>query len=180
MGDTGTETSYRVVERRPDDLDVPTAHALWRLRQDVFVVEQECPYPDLDGRDLLPTTRHLVLEEVAGDGAPEVVGCLRLLDAADAADEQEGPVRLGRVVLARRVRGRGLADLLVRAALDRVGDREVVLDAQEPLAGWYAGFGWEVSGPGFLEDGIPHVPMRRPADGGPAVVPPDPADPAEL
>ena len=96
------------------------------------------------------------------------------------AEEQDGPVRLGRVVLARRVRGRGLADLLVRAALDRVGDREVVLDAQEPLAGWYAGFGWEVSGPGFLEDGIPHVPMRRPADGGPAVVPPDPADPAEL
>jgi ElaA protein len=51
----------------------------------------------------------------------------------------------------------------MRAALDAIGDRPVVLDAQSPLAGWYASFGFEVTGEEFLDDGIPHVPMRRAA-----------------
>ena len=46
-------------------------------------------------------------------------------------------------------------------ALQVCGGRDVVLDAQSPLADWYAGFGFEVTGPEFLEDGIPHLPMRR-------------------
>ncbi len=49
----------------------------------------------------------------------------------------------------------------MQAALDVCPDRDVVLDAQTPLAGWYVSLGFEVSGPEFLEDGIPHVPMRR-------------------
>jgi ElaA protein len=133
-----------------DDLDARTAYDVWRLRQDVFVVEQACPYPDLDGRDLEPGTRHVLL--TGGDGALQ--GYLRLLDDG-------GVARIGRVVLAPAARGRGLADQLVRAALAESAGREVVLDAQSPLAGWYAGFGFEVSGPEFLEDGIAHLPMRR-------------------
>ncbi|WP_127479209.1 GNAT family N-acetyltransferase [Nocardioides pantholopis] len=132
------------------DLDPRTAYELWRLRQDVFVVEQACPYPDLDGRDLEPGTRH-VLGRLDG----ELVGCARVLDDG-------GQARIGRVALARPARGRGLADLLIRAALAETGDRPCVLDAQSPLAGWYAGFGFEVSGPEFVEDGIAHLPMRRP------------------
>lgn len=143
-----------------DELDARTAYAVWRLRQDVFVVEQACPYPDLDGRDLEPGTRHVVLEE---DGA--LLGYLRLLDDGDHW-------RIGRVVLTRTARGRGLADTLMTAALAQChgsgqsfGDsRAVVLAAQSPLAGWYATFGFEVTGPEFLDDGIPHLPMRlRPA-----------------
>ena len=89
-----------------------------------------------------------------------VVGYARVLDDDDHA-------RIGRVVLAKEVRGRGLADVLVRAALTVLGDRAAVLDAQSPLAGWYAGFGFEVTGPEFVEDGISHLPMRRGArDGG--------------
>jgi ElaA protein len=133
-----------------DDLDARTAYDVWRLRQDVFVVEQACPYPDLDGRDLEPGTRHVLL--TGDDGALQ--GYLRLLDDG-------GVARIGRVVLAPAARGRGLADQLVRAALAESAGREVVLDAQSPLAGWYAGFGFEVSGPEFLEDGIAHLPMRR-------------------
>jgi ElaA protein len=133
-----------------DDLDARTAYDVWRLRQDVFVVEQACPYPDLDGRDLEPGTRHVLLTRA--DGALQ--GYLRLLDDG-------GVARIGRVVLAPAARGRGLADELVRAALAESAGREVVLDAQSPLAGWYAGFGFEVSGPEFLEDGIAHLPMRR-------------------
>jgi ElaA protein len=134
-----------------DDLDARAAYEVWRLRQDVFVVEQRSPYPDLDGRDLEPTTRHLLLTE-----DDVLVGYLRLLDDGNCA-------RIGRVVVARSARGRGLADELMRAALAETGPRAVRLDAQTGLAGWYAGYGFEVCGPEFDEDGVLHLPMLRPA-----------------
>jgi ElaA protein len=131
-----------------DELDARTAYDVWRLRQDVFVVEQECPYPDLDGRDLEPGTRHVLLRE-----DDRLLGYGRVLD--------DGAVwRIGRVVLAREARGRGLADPLLEAALDACPDRPVVMAAQSPLRGWYERFGFEVDGPEFLDDGIPHLPMR--------------------
>ena len=131
-----------------DQLDATTAYAVWRLRQDVFVVEQECPYPDLDGRDDEPGTRHVVLDD---EGA--VLGYARVLDDGDAW-------RIGRVVLAREARGRGLADAVMDTALQLSKGRDVVLDAQSPLADWYARFGFRVDGPEFVEDGTPHLPMR--------------------
>lgn len=138
-----------------DELDARTAYDVWRLRQDVFVVEQDCAYPDLDGRDPEPGTRHLLLDE---EGA--LVGYLRILD--------DGEVwRIGRVVLARSARGRGLADRLMTGALSVCGDRPVVLDAQTGLADWYESHGFRRSGPEFLEDGIPHVPMRLTRPNGP-------------
>lgn len=141
-----------------DDLDVRTAYDIWRLRQDVFIIEQACPYPDLDGRDLEPGTRHVVLREAEG-----LLGCARVLD--------DGRVwRIGRVVLARSARGRGLANGLMEATLQVCRGRDVVLDAQSPLAGWYATFGFIVSGPEFLDDGIPHLPMRRVDDSGRSAV----------
>ena len=48
----------------------------------------------------------------------------------------------------------------MQTALDVCPDRDVVLDAQSPLVGWYENFGFEVTGQEFLEDGIPHLPMR--------------------
>lgn len=129
-------------------LDAATAYAVWKLRQDVFVVEQDCPYPDLDGRDDEPGTRH-VLMRVEGT----LVGYARVLDDADVW-------RIGRVALAKVARGKGLADLVMQTALQVAPDRDVVLDAQAPLERWYATFGFVASGPEFLEDGIPHVPMR--------------------
>lgn len=137
-----------------DELDPRTGYALWRLRQQVFVVEQASPYPDLDGRDLEPATRHVLL----GDGA-EVVGCLRVLDDGDHA-------RIGRVAVTPAARGRGLAAELMAAALALTGDRAVRLDAQTGLRDWYAGYGFEVAGPEFVEDGVAHLPMHRAA--GPA------------
>jgi ElaA protein len=136
-----------------DELDAGTAYELWRLRQDVFVVEQECIYPDLDGRDREPDTRHVWVED---DGVP--VGYLRVL-----ADP--GHARIGRVLVARPHRGRGLADGMLRAALDLVGAGASVLDAQSYLVGWYERFGFVATGPEFLDDGIPHVPMSRPGRG---------------
>lgn len=133
-------------------LDAATIYGLLRLRIDVFVVEQDCPWQDLDGRDLDPTTTHFW---VAATGrAAEPLGCLRVVRLAET-------LRIGRVCVARSERGRGLAAALMRAALDEFGDRPCVLDAQSHLAGYYAGFGFQVCGEEFIEDGIPHLPMRR-------------------
>ena len=146
-----TDPEITVVAVPFGELDADTAYAVWRLRQTVFVVEQECPYPDLDGRDPEPGTLHVVLRE--GD---DVLGYARVLD-----DGTEW--RIGRVVLAPAGRGLALAELLMTASLESCPGRDVVLDAQSPLADWYAGFGFSVDGDEFLEDGIPHVPMRRAA-----------------
>ena len=143
--------SARVLTTAFDDLPARTAYDVWRLRQQVFVIEQDCPYPDLDGRDLEDTTRHVVLLE-----DDSVVGTLRVLDDGDA-------MRIGRVVVAAAGRGRGLAALMMDAAMAVCGDREVRLDAQTGLSGFYAAYGFEVTGPEFDEDGIRHVPMGRAA-----------------
>lgn len=135
------------------DLDARTLYELLRLRVDVFVVEQACPYDELDGRDLEERARHYWL---AGDGRPApILGCLRLLK------EREGAYRIGRVCTDRSVRGRGLGKQLMEAALAEVGDGAAVLDAQEDRAGFYRGFGFAPSGPVYDLDGIAHVPMRR-------------------
>ncbi|NGM11670.1 GNAT family N-acetyltransferase [Verrucosispora sp. WMMA2044] len=132
------------------ELDTHTFHDLVRLRVDVFVVEQECAYPELDGRDVEPGTRHLWLTR---DGAP--VAYLRIL--ADPG----GVARIGRVVVAPTARGDGHAGRLMTAALAEIGDRPCVLDAQSHLVDFYTRHGFTVSGPEYVEDGIPHTPMSR-------------------
>lgn len=134
------------------ELSARTFHDLLKLRVDVFVVEQECPYPELDGRDVEPGTRHLWLER---DGVP--LAYLRILTDPD------GVARIGRVVVAKEARGDGYAGRLMAAALAEVGDRPCVLEAQSYLVGFYGRHGFTVSGPEYVEDGIPHTPMRRDA-----------------
>jgi ElaA protein len=131
------------------ELDADLAYEVWRLRQQVFVVEQHSPYPDLDGRDREPSAWHLLFRQ---DG--RLVGYARVLDDGDWA-------RLGRVAVATDARGRGYANQLVQRALDTIGDREIRLDAQVGLTGWYASHGFEVVGPEFDDDGVLHVPMIR-------------------
>ena len=122
---------------------------LCRLRVDVFVVEQECPYPELDGRDVEPATVHVWLESEG-----RVAATIRVLD--------DGATRaIGRVATAAPFRGRGLAARLMHEGLALSEGFPVTLGAQAHLQGWYEQFGFRLSGPGYVEDGIPHVPMRR-------------------
>ncbi|QYN33161.1 GNAT family N-acetyltransferase [Pseudonocardia sp. DSM 110487] len=148
--DTETATVHRAWAA---DLAPSTLYELLRLRVDVFVVEQACPYAELDGRDLEDGARHFWL---GGDGKPEpVLGCVRLLR------EPTGEFRIGRLCTARSVRGRGLGRQLMEAALAEVGDRTCLLDAQEHLAGFYREFGFGQVGESYDWDGVAHVPMRR-------------------
>lgn len=149
----------------PLDLDAGTLYRILQLRVDVFVVEQQCPFLDLDGRDLEPGTRWLWATE---DG--KVIATLRILR------EDRATARIGRVATARQARASGVATVLMRRALevldadaasadDLPAGIEVVLDAQTPLAAWYQRLGFEPAGAEYLEDGISHLPMRRPGDG---------------
>jgi ElaA protein len=135
------------------DLTAAQLYAILRLRCDVFVVEQECAYPEVDGCDLLPGTRHLWISG-SDDG---VDAYLRVLA------EPGGAGRIGRVVTAKSARGRGLAGELMAAALGGAPG-EFVLDAQTYAQGLYARFGFVADGEEFLDDGIPHITMRRPAE----------------
>lgn len=138
-----------VTSKRFAELTTIELYELLRLRCDVFVVEQACAYPELDGRDTEPGTVHHWI----ADG-PVIAAYLRALT------EPDGTTRIGRVVTAPAARGRGLAAELV----DRVTsttDGPIVLDAQSYLVEWYERLGYAVAGDEFVEDGIPHVPMRR-------------------
>lgn len=136
----------------PADVAPDTLYRILQLRVDVFVVEQACAYRELDGRDLDPHARLLWIEDDTG----AILATLRLVPDEDGA-------RIGRVATARHARAQGHAARLVTRALELTdaAGQDVALDAQAPLAGWYARFGFRRTGPDFVEDGIPHVPMTR-------------------
>lgn len=139
------------------DVSPATLYAILKLRVDVFVVEQNCPYPDLDGADTAPST----LLMWAADDAGRVLATSRILDAADGAR------RIGRVCAATQARRGGTASAMMAAAIELCGaGATIVLDAQAQLEGWYERFGFVRDGADFLEDDILHLPMRRLPDAG--------------
>lgn len=131
------------------ELTAAQLYDILRLRVDVFVVEQKAAYPELDGRDLRPDTRHLWFSDDTG-----VTSYLRVLRDPD------GVRRIGRVVTAASARGAGLAARLMEAALTVPG--EYVLDAQTYVQAFYARYGFVAEGEEYVDDdGIPHIRMRR-------------------
>jgi ElaA protein len=144
--DARTLRSARFAELTPAEL-----YGLLRLRVDVFVVEQACPYPELDGRDVEPGTVHLWFADDSG----EVLSTVRVLE--NGADRV-----IGRVATAASARGRGLSAELVRRGIELCEGRTVDIGAQTYLEQWYERFGFRRSGPDYVEDGIPHLPMRLP------------------
>ena len=140
-------SEVQVFARHLTELAPETLYGILQLRVDVFVVEQECPYPELDGRDLEADALMMWIE---AEGA--IAAHVRLL--CDGEDR-----RIGRVVTNPALRGQGFAAALIRDAMRRSKGRTIRLDAQAHLEKWYASFGFSADGPEFLEDGIPHVPM---------------------
>ena len=134
-------------------MDPIVLYKILQIRTDVFVVEQNCPYPELDGRDLEPDS-----EQVWVTVDDEIAGTIRILRDSDA-------LRIGRVVVAAKHRGTGVARELFTYALERCAnidsDSKLVLDAQAPLQDWYGSFGFKPVGEIFMEDGIPHITMER-------------------
>ncbi len=138
--------------RRFEELSAEELYRILQLRVDVFVVEQQCPYPELDGLDR--EALHCWLEE-----GERVMAYLRVMERG-----AESPwVSIGRVVS--RERGRGLGARIlregVRAAREMLGAEAVYLEAQTYAAGFYEKQGFRRISEEFPLDGIPHVKMLR-------------------
>lgn len=139
------------------ELSLDELYALLKLRSDVFVVEQACAYPDLDGADRTEGVVHLMDYD---DSTATMRRYARL-----GLDKNDGAVHIGRVVVSPAVRGKGQGRELVARAVQeaesRWPGRELRLAAQTYAQKLYSGQGFVVSGPVFLEDGIEHVHMAR-------------------
>jgi len=141
---------------RWDEIDKLTPRALYamlKLRVDVFVVEQKCPYPEIDGKDF----EALHLRILDGE---ELAASLRVLPP-----EQDGkPVKIGRVVVAPDYRGYKLGQRLMKEAIEfaqaRFPGTALELGGQSHLQKFYGSFGFVAISEEYLEDGIPHVDMR--------------------
>ncbi|MFD2176474.1 GNAT family N-acetyltransferase [Veronia pacifica] len=129
---------------------------LLRLRCEVFVVEQECAYQDLDGHDLHRDTLHLL-----GYRDDKLTAYARILPK-DLAYPQ---IAIGRVVTASTERGNGAGHELVGQALLEIKQRwpgdAVVMGAQSHLIDFYRQHGFDISSDEYMEDGIPHTDMIK-------------------
>lgn len=137
-----------------DELSAAALYEMLRLRQQIFVVEQRSPYPDLDGCDRSAWHLRLWAEGALG-------GYLRLLPPQGAASS----LRIGRVAVATGLRGQGLGRRLIAEALvfcdTRHPGQPVVLAAQLYLVRLYEGLGFATASGPYDDFGVAHVEMTR-------------------
>ncbi|WP_119790310.1 GNAT family N-acetyltransferase [Flavobacterium anhuiense] len=137
-----------------DELTNHEMYNMLRLRSDVFVVEQNCPYLDLDNKD--QKGFHLLYY-----ADNKLAGVTRLLPKGVSYDE----VSIGRVVIAKSHRGLGLGVKLMEASIEgceeKFGKGPIRISAQYHLSKFYQSLGFVEQGEVYDEDGIPHIGMLR-------------------
>ncbi|WP_037171276.1 GNAT family N-acetyltransferase [Rhizobium sp. Pop5] len=137
-----------------DEFSARELYDLLRMRVDVFVVEQNCPYPELDGKDV--DALHLRLLD---DG--ELLASARILKPHEPQD----PSKIGRVVVSPAHRGKRLGDALMSEAItacERLFPANpIALSAQAHLRRFYESFSFIGTSEEYLEDGISHIDMVR-------------------
>ena len=142
---------------RFDELGVVELDAIYRARQQVFVIEQQCIYLDADGHD----AHSLHLAAWAGDPALPLAYARVVHPGRKYAEPS-----IGRVITTEAARGTGLGRELVRRAValctEAFPGRGIRISAQTRLERFYAEFGFVAVGAPYLEDGIPHTEMLRP------------------
>lgn len=134
--------------KRFDELTTKELYEILRTRAEIFVVEQNCPYQDLDGIDY--ESLHVFSEE-----GGRVTSCLRVFK------KDEETAQIGRVVTLKH--GTGLGGKLLKEGIEQAKlkfrPKQLYLEAQCYAAGFYAREGFEVCSDEFMLDGIPHYEM---------------------
>jgi ElaA protein len=137
-----------------EEITTAELYEIIKARVDVFVVEQDCPYPDLDGYD--QQAIHLWAEQ-----ENNVLAYCRIFDKGIKYNETS----IGRVLTSEKGRGKNLGKQLIQYALETIENRfktlEVRISAQDYLLRFYSGFGFQDTGKKYLEDNIPHTEMFR-------------------
>lgn len=153
---SGTSASWQFSRFR--DLSVDDLYAIVRLRESVFIVEQNCPYPDSDGRD--PLAWHLLGWRDGQDGK-ELVAYARIFEPGIRYHEAS----IGRIVTAPTVRGTGLGKQLMVEALARAerlaANGPIKIAAQRRLENFYEQYAFRSVSEPYEEDGIIHIDMIR-------------------
>lgn len=137
-----------------EEITTSELYEIVKARVDVFVVEQDCPYPDLDGYD--QKAIHIWAEE-----DQNVLAYCRIFNKGIKYPETS----IGRVLTTEKARGKSLGKQLIQYAVETIENRfhtsEVRISAQDYLLRFYSGFGFEDTGKKYLEDNIPHTEMFR-------------------
>ncbi|MBR2042130.1 MAG: GNAT family N-acetyltransferase [Oscillospiraceae bacterium] len=139
-----------LVIKKFDELTVDELYDILKLRVDVFVVEQNCPYPEIDGKD--QNAYHIWLKDEDG-----IVSYLRVLDKGVSFED----AALGRVISAKRRKGYGTILLKegIRIAKEKFGADKITIEAQVYARKFYENVGFKKVSEEFLEDEIPHILM---------------------
>jgi len=146
-----------------DDLSALDVYAMLAARSEVFVVEQQCVYGDVDGQDA--GAWHLLVYRRSADARPKLAGYLRVLLPSAEGDAEESDIRIGRVLTTAGFRGIGLGQAMLERTLGLIREQwpgqPIRLHAQARLQRFYASFEFEPISDVHVEDDIPHIWMRR-------------------
>jgi ElaA protein len=148
-------SSFAFVFKPFYQLSLDELYALMVLRQEIFVVEQNCPYLDADGKD--QGSWHVMMYQ-----NDILVGCTRLLPLGLSYPDYPS---IGRVVVSAKVRNTGAGKVLMQTSIDKCielfGDRPIKIGAQSYLLGFYGSLGFVSTGDEYMEDGIPHTKLIK-------------------
>lgn len=137
-----------------DELSVTELYAIIKARVNVFVVEQDCPYPDLDDSD--QKAIHLWAEKNG-----EVLAYCRIFDKGIKYPETS----IGRVLTTENARGKSFGKQMMKFAVEIIENRlktsEIRISAQDYLIKFYSDFGFSATDKKYLEDNLPHTEMFR-------------------
>jgi ElaA protein len=146
----GTNNEPILHKKSFQELTVDELYELLRVRSEVFVVEQDCVYQDMDGDD--QNSIHLWLTV-----SDKVVALARVCPAGTHMKE----ISIGRVITTERDKGYGKQIMLhaIDAAKERFAAKQIDIEAQEYARGFYESVGFRQSSDTFMLDGIPHIKM---------------------
>ncbi|MBC8408287.1 MAG: GNAT family N-acetyltransferase [Rhodobacteraceae bacterium] len=137
-----------------NELTIDELYAMMVIRQEVFILEQDCPYMDADGKD--QKSHHLL-----GYDTDDLVAHLRLVAPKVSYKEMS----FGRIVTSKKVRGKGVGKQLMQEGIRQgellYGKQPNRISAQSYLIPFYSTFGFRTVGEEYLEDDIPHTEMLR-------------------
>lgn len=142
-----------IITKKFDELGTRELYDILALREDIFIVEQNCPYHDLDYKD----HNSVHLYKKVGD---EIVSYVRILPRGISYEKSPS---IGRVITKREYRKKGYSKEILSKAIEYIlnefKENTIEISAQEYLIKFYWEFGFETKGEIYLEDNLPHIHM---------------------
>ncbi len=154
------------VLKKFDDLSLHELYAILQLRNEVFAIEQNCVYPDMDNKDqpayhLMGWSKGLLLENSDKADSYRLIAYTRIIPPGFSYPEPS----IGRVVTSPSARGQGIGKQMMERSIEIIhelfGKIPVKISAQVYLKQFYADLGFFPTGDAYLEDGIEHIEMQR-------------------